>query len=498
MLWICVAAGHIYQQVTKKGAPCPAADPPLAPRQPLLRLYLIGGGVPFIICGVTAATNIQNYGKEDEGTAYCWMSWEPSLGAFYGPAAFTALLTCGLLLGGLVQLRRHPERRYELRAPTEPRRAGGTGPCLRVSPGAPPCPLAASLLQNEHSLAAQLRAAACTLFLSAATWAFGALAVSQEPVLDMVFSCLYGAFCVSLGLFVLIHHCAKREDVWHCWWACCPRRPPVPDAPGEAPPDAPGPARGRCKGRDVRATQGQARCLSPVTPCCGQLARETLLEDGTHLRLPGDTCDHGLRDHSLHLPGETCDHGLCDHGLHLPEDTCDHSLHLPGDTCDHGLCDHDLHLPEGLCDHGLCDHDLHLPGDTCDHGLCDHGLPLNGCLPPRTPPLGFFSRPRMAERDYGFHVQPGPDGSTPSSCSDSDPSSLACCALAEPFPLDARASRASPPPCGYAVGPPPLEMLHSTQPLAFRGLGQNGGLKGEVLGAERNIRTGPWRNETTV
>jgi G protein-coupled receptor 123 len=35
----------------------------------LFRFYLISGGVPFIICGVTAATNINNYGTEDEDTA---------------------------------------------------------------------------------------------------------------------------------------------------------------------------------------------------------------------------------------------------------------------------------------------------------------------------------------------------------------------------------------------------------------------------------------------
>nr|KAF6454553.1 adhesion G protein-coupled receptor A1 [Rousettus aegyptiacus] len=33
------------------------------------RFYLISGGVPFIICGVTAATNIRNYGTEDEDSA---------------------------------------------------------------------------------------------------------------------------------------------------------------------------------------------------------------------------------------------------------------------------------------------------------------------------------------------------------------------------------------------------------------------------------------------
>ena len=47
------------------------------------------------------------------------MAWEPSLGAFYGPVAFIALVTCVYFLGTYVQLRRHPERRYELRERTE-------------------------------------------------------------------------------------------------------------------------------------------------------------------------------------------------------------------------------------------------------------------------------------------------------------------------------------------------------------------------------------------
>lgn len=136
------------------------------------------------------------------------MAWEPSLGAFYGPAAFIALVTCVYFLGTYIQLRRHPERRYELRERTEEQQRLA-GPEDGQGPGAPPGTpardaLAASLLQNEHSFKAQLRAAAFTLFLFVATWTFGALAVSQGHFLDMIFSCLYGAFCVTLGLFILI------------------------------------------------------------------------------------------------------------------------------------------------------------------------------------------------------------------------------------------------------------------------------------------------------
>ncbi|VFV24294.1 probable g-protein coupled receptor [Lynx pardinus] len=129
MLWIGVTARNIYKQVTKKAPPCP--------RQPLLRFYLISGGVPFIICGVTAATNIRNYGTEDEDGPYCWMAWEPSLGAFYGPAAFIALVTCVYFLGTYVQLRRHPERRYELRPRVEEQRRLAMREAGH-SPGAPP------------------------------------------------------------------------------------------------------------------------------------------------------------------------------------------------------------------------------------------------------------------------------------------------------------------------------------------------------------------------
>lgn len=29
----------------------------------LCRFYLIGGGIPIIVCGITAAANIKNYGS---------------------------------------------------------------------------------------------------------------------------------------------------------------------------------------------------------------------------------------------------------------------------------------------------------------------------------------------------------------------------------------------------------------------------------------------------
>ncbi|XP_037014992.2 adhesion G protein-coupled receptor A1 [Artibeus jamaicensis] len=469
LLWIAVTARNIYKQVTKKAPPCPGADRPPYSRQPLLRLYLISGGVPFVICGVTAATNIKNYGPEDEDAAYCWMAWEPSLGAFYGPAAFIALITCVHFLGAHVQMRRHPERRHELRERAEEQHRLA-GPEAAHGPRAPPgrltadagAALAASLLQNEHSLEAQLRAAAFTLFLFAATWAFGALAVSQGPFLDMVFSCLYGAFCVTLGLFVLIHHCAKRDDVWHCWWSCCPSRRgahPALDANGDAlgrtaclqdlpcsgkPRGFGHPPAGHCKMTNLQAAQGHVSCLSPATPCCAKMHCEQLLEDAV---------------------------------LAHEDDACGHDPHL------------------------------------------------HRCLQGRTKPH-YFGRHQAAaaEQEYAYHIPSSLDGSPTSSGRDSPPSSLegpvgthglACCAQGDPFPLVSQPEGGHGSPTLYGCAPRPgregargpahFEMLRRTQSLPFGGPGPNGMLKGNECeagpyGADStgNIRTGPWKNETTV
>lgn len=406
----------------------------------------------------------------------CWMAWEPSLGAFYGPAALVALGTCAYFLGTYVQLRRHPERRYELRARTEAqRRPAGpeAGPHLEARPGSlPACDaLAVSLLQNEHSLKAQLRAAAFTLFLFAATWTFGALAVSQGHFLDMVFSCLYGAFCVTLGLFVLIHHCAKRDDVWHCWWSCCPSRGdahptklatcPTLDTNGDALghvaclQDSPCPGQprgfshvpaGHCKMTNLQAAQGHVNCLSPATPCCAKMHCEQLMEDAAHVHVH-------------------------------EEDAFGHDPHL------------------------------------------------HRCLQGRTKPP-YFSRHRAAaaEQEYAYHIPSSLDGSPRSSRTDSPPSSLegpvgahtlACCAQGDPFPLVSQPEGSDTSPVLYgcplrpgresAHGPAHFETLRRTQSLPFGGPGQNGLLEGDVCevlsfraNGMGNIRTGPWKNETTV
>lgn len=177
----------------------------------------------------------------------CWMAWEPSIGAFYGPVGFIIFVDCMYFLSILLQLRRHPERRYEFKEPSEEQQhlasvsseAGPDGPNSHFQPltlqpepheassagvsALDSVPLAS--LENEHTFAAQLMGAAGALGLYAALWVFGAMAVSQDHPYDLAFTCLFGVAALALGAFMVAHHCVNRQDMRRYWsQACCSGR----------------------------------------------------------------------------------------------------------------------------------------------------------------------------------------------------------------------------------------------------------------------------------
>ncbi|KAK6493585.1 adhesion G protein-coupled receptor A3-like [Huso huso] len=229
LLWVGVTARNIYKQVTRKAKHCEDLEEPPPPPRPMLRFYLIGGGIPVIVCGITAAANIKNYGSQVTAP-FCWMAWEPSLGAFYGPAGFVIFINCMYFLSIFIQLKRHPERKYELKEPAEEQQRlatnehGETNLTDSLSQGNDSV-VSVSTLENEHTFQAQLLGASLTLLLFVALWFFGALSVSLDYPMDLVFSCLFGLVALGLGAFLVAHHCVNREDVRRYWIAaCCPGR----------------------------------------------------------------------------------------------------------------------------------------------------------------------------------------------------------------------------------------------------------------------------------
>ncbi|XP_054364958.1 adhesion G protein-coupled receptor A3 isoform X4 [Mirounga angustirostris] len=194
VLWVGVTARNIYKQVTKKAKRCQDPDELPPPPRPMLS---------------------------------CWMAWEPSLGAFYGPASFITFVNCVYFLSIFIQLKRHPERRYELKEPTEAQQrltANGNGE-VHPQDSLSLSLISTSALENEHTFHSQLLGASLTLLLYVALWMFGALAVSMYYPLDLVFSFFFGATCLSLSAFIVVHHCVNREDVRLAWlMTCCPGR----------------------------------------------------------------------------------------------------------------------------------------------------------------------------------------------------------------------------------------------------------------------------------
>ncbi|XP_064441623.1 adhesion G protein-coupled receptor A2 isoform X2 [Mirounga angustirostris] len=239
LLWMGVKARVLHKELTWRAPPPQEGDSaPPAPR-PMLRFYLIAGGIPLIICGITAAVSIHNY---RDHSPYCWLVWRPSLGAFYIPVALILLITwiyflcAGLRLRGpLAQSPKGGTSRVsletgeELRGSTRLRSSGpllndsgsllATGSAGVVTPGPPEDG------DGLYSPGVQLGALVTTHFLYLAMWACGALAVSQHWLPRVVCSCLYGAAASALGLFVFTHHCARRRDVRASWRACGPRAP---------------------------------------------------------------------------------------------------------------------------------------------------------------------------------------------------------------------------------------------------------------------------------
>uniref|UniRef100_A0A8C6EUN2 G-protein coupled receptors family 2 profile 2 domain-containing protein n=1 Tax=Marmota marmota marmota TaxID=9994 RepID=A0A8C6EUN2_MARMA len=316
LLWMGVKARVLHKELTWRAPPPQEGDPaPPAPR-PMLRFYLIAGGIPLIICGITAAVNIHNY--RDHGP-YCWLVWRPSLGAFYIPVALILLITwiyflcAGLhLRGPLAQSTKAGNSRIslepgeEMRGSTRLRSSGAllsdSGSLLATGSAgvATPGPLEDG--DGLYSPGVQLGALMTTHFLYLAMWACGALAVSQRWLPRVVCSCLYGVAASALGLFVFTHHCARRRDVRASWRACCPPASPsashTPPRALPAPLEDGSPVLGERPASLKSSPSGSSGHMPPLGPCKLtnlQLAQSQVCEAGVAARGEGEPEPTGSR-----------------------------------------------------------------------------------------------------------------------------------------------------------------------------------------------------------
>ncbi|XP_032372862.1 adhesion G protein-coupled receptor A2 [Etheostoma spectabile] len=224
LLWIGVSARVIYKECVWRIPRQPEGESPAPPTQrPMLRFYLIAGGVPLIICGITAAVNVNNYG---DNSPYCWLGWRPSLGSFFVPAGLVVLVTWIYFLCTVFRLRHHVAKECTgttLSTPvteSQPALAGSTSLHSTDSAVGPVNPVVAP--EDQYSLKTQFLVLVATHFLFVVLWCCGAMAMWLTGHISLLFSCLYGMAATVLGVFLVVQHCFRRLDVQASWLACCP------------------------------------------------------------------------------------------------------------------------------------------------------------------------------------------------------------------------------------------------------------------------------------
>lgn len=251
LFWITLSVRNILRQLVSLTKP-PALEP--RPPKPMLRFYLIGCGIPLIICGITAAAKLENYGGEKK---YCWLAWETSIYAFYLPAAFVAVVCIFYLLRVLCTFNhqsfhlganrspvighswprsertRNANNRYQAISASEPchcseylNQSRADNPTHRHHVSCPFRP-------SEQSFKSQVVGTAVLFVLYLFTWVAAALSISVpdiEPTFSVdglcmkkneedlhqqisydAFSWLYAVLAVSIGVFAVMRSLLLRN-----------------------------------------------------------------------------------------------------------------------------------------------------------------------------------------------------------------------------------------------------------------------------------------------
>ncbi|XP_052102623.1 adhesion G protein-coupled receptor A3-like [Mytilus californianus] len=236
MFWVTITAYNLLKKFTKSDKPpAPPPDPvnmPLPP-QPMLRFYLLGYGVPVIVCGITAAISLDHYADSN----YCFLQWDPSLGAFYGPVALLVLfdVVFFLRIACVVQdikpetinvITTDETHDIELNHTTDeitteiealtPVRMAQTKDMSDTQS------TVSSVMDQEKRPKSQLYSVVGILLLYMLFWVCGAIAVAEPfkswiPYQEDIFSYLYAFTCALFGIFMLSYFCLSRKDSCSSW-----------------------------------------------------------------------------------------------------------------------------------------------------------------------------------------------------------------------------------------------------------------------------------------
>nr|XP_023017192.1 adhesion G protein-coupled receptor A3-like [Leptinotarsa decemlineata] len=227
LLWMCVGVNCMYKRLSKNDIISLQDDdlPSDRPIQkPILGLYLVGWGIGLIICGLSAAINMNEYAS----STHCFLRSGPALSALYIPFfillififVLFLLIRCAIYnidtnghLSEGTQATEHVD--LDLLEPNFPNIDSQSFRSVSTKTGS------SEVEDPEHAPSAQLKAHLIFLLIYIMTWLSCAFAtvppfhiVSFE---EDLFSIAFAVSATTLGAFTLFFYCVARNDVRTQW-----------------------------------------------------------------------------------------------------------------------------------------------------------------------------------------------------------------------------------------------------------------------------------------
>jgi len=224
LIWLGISASIIYKKITKPlRVPVRRSNPYiLTPeeevhvgtepdkklKKPMARFYLVGWGVPMIICGITGGANIAQYVSAD----WCFLQTAPALGALLVPAVIIFLILFGFLIATLCV---SPTEKVESRVDASYLTTYNSRLSL-ASVSSLNVPDTEKSPRSHVTALFGVTVLLCGVWLSAVLVTTKPLQGITKDLQEMIFGILYAVFASALGIAVMIYYCLLRQDLLNC------------------------------------------------------------------------------------------------------------------------------------------------------------------------------------------------------------------------------------------------------------------------------------------
>ena len=175
-------------------------------KNPLGQYYLIGWGVPLIICGITAGASLSQY--TTSGYDWCYLSLAPAVGAILIPIVLISFIHLFFIFAILSFTQSKPG--FETKVVSDGDTASSMSTLL--------------VADTHHSHTAHVRVLLLVSVLLAIIFVSGSLSVTAPLPASLmsisaqhtIFSLLYSVLIILLALLTLTFYCLARQDIVLC------------------------------------------------------------------------------------------------------------------------------------------------------------------------------------------------------------------------------------------------------------------------------------------